>query len=1160
MIGMNTFGSKVDRTQQDMPTKHLIEEGFGPYSGFGGDGGIIYDMATDAQGKIYVCGEFFKYNGTSCSKLIRLNSDLTLDTTFNYQLGWGDSITETGRISPNADPDGPAYPGGVNSNDVNFTWQRVRHYNSTLDAVVSNIGYNEEYWATQAVPRSIDILDNGNLVVGYWQVKNIEKRTRVEMGSEVPPANQQNANFETFYHGNSTDQNGSGFGPYHPQEAANGTKMINWTYTNFHNRASFFIVDPNTATMASDWDSFGWRQSDYGHTTTVWDNTIWYNNEWKANISPYWDGTEQDPHLLLAKAYHGFGDFVIKTNGNSIFTRNYTPFNLSFKRWDCDTGNVYVMEPITRGYDGNAHSYGSHVLGRGGRRTVAIDSRGHFFAVGGFNQDHERSGWNTSILTAANGNLVTFDGLVEWDTNGALVQPQNRRFKSYITHNRKQKPISLEIDSNDNFYFIISEHRIVTNAWQDISRFATTNALIGGTIEPYYDSLHTRNPNTFAIEYLKIQENTSNATTLNSQSFIVMGPTGNVITHKALVNLTATPYSGKWGDTMKYLKDQNLLIISTHVERIGTSNPATSNYIGAHVYLDKDGTEINHTDAYLEDAEDWAHNFLVWDINNSTWMTEFFGDDRVPATSSKVFSKRRVNSSGVNTRGVTCATGNSPNGFVVGGDFSQYNDTDRNLLVGFNLQGEAISPIGRNTVGSPTAFGFLQDTDNPFGYVTVMAKQADGKILVAGYFSKYNGVAVKHLARLNADLTLDTSFDPIGAAVDADGITLSGIDNIYPLSDGRIILTYPQTTGGFINSTATSGSGRSNRHPGFVVLSSDGSLDSSHATYRQTYIDEWESATGNSNWGFFPEVSLVKNDEFLIQTFQQPYILHFTTTGTKKVNYAVGRSHYAVAKLYDIKLDSNGKLWAVGPLVYDEASYVGGVSPRASDSMHFGGVWTWNSNGTRDTSTFRGGFYLNSNFTRTYPKKLEIDSNDNLILFGINSGGNTYKPSIKDGDETAASHNRFITVRQNGSLITSNPSQDPLSWSNQLPALESYSTYLLLDNDIWAIADNNLAQSSSFSTGTKHHSLVVVDSNGNVNENINGDRTNGNGTAVSDNFLSAGAGVTGAHIVRINSIIQIDSDSILVGGQFTIYDGVFRNMIIQFNTTTGAIETPDKAN
>ena len=74
-------------------------------------------------------------------------------------------------------------------------------------------------------------------------------------------------------------------------------------------------------------------------------------------------------------------------------------------------------------------------------------------------------------------------------------------------------------------------------------------------------------------------------------------------------------------------------------------------------------------------------------------MTEFFGDDRVPATSSKVFSKRRVNSSDVNPRGVICATGNGPTGFVVAGDFSQYNDTNRNLLVGLNLQGEITSPL-----------------------------------------------------------------------------------------------------------------------------------------------------------------------------------------------------------------------------------------------------------------------------------------------------------------------------------------------------------------------------------------------------------------------------------------------------------------------------------
>src|SRR5437899_11448690 len=61
-----------------------------------------------------------------------------------------------------------------------------------------------------------------------------------------------------------------------------------------------------------------------------------------------------------------------------------------------------------------------------------------------------------------------------------------------------------------------------------------------------------------------------------------------------------------------------------------------------------------------------------------------------------------------------------------------------------------------------------------------MAVQADGKILVGGYFSTLGGQSRNYIGRLNADGTLDTSFDP-GAdnavnslAVQADGKILVG--------------------------------------------------------------------------------------------------------------------------------------------------------------------------------------------------------------------------------------------------------------------------------------------------------------------------------------------------------------------------------------------------
>ena len=89
--------------------------------------------------------------------------------------------------------------------------------------------------------------------------------------------------------------------------------------------------------------------------------------------------------------------------------------------------------------------------------------------------------------------------------------------------------------------------------------------------------------------------------------------------------------------------------------------------------------------------------------------------------------------------------------------------------------------------------------------VTTMARQKDGKLLIGGNFNTIGGVPRLRLARLNADGSLDSSFQ-----LDANG----PIYVIEPMPDGKFLVG-----GGF-----TSFGGDSNRR--FLVrLNSDGSVD-----------------------------------------------------------------------------------------------------------------------------------------------------------------------------------------------------------------------------------------------------------------------------------------------------------------------------------------------
>ena len=86
----------------------------------------------------------------------------------------------------------------------------------------------------------------------------------------------------------------------------------------------------------------------------------------------------------------------------------------------------------------------------------------------------------------------------------------------------------------------------------------------------------------------------------------------------------------------------------------------------------------------------------------------------------------------------------------------------------------------RTTLGRLNANGSLDTTFNPStdGIVLVMALQPDGKIVVGGAFSTLNGIGRNRLGRLNADGSLD-AFDP-----GADG----NVNTIALQADGKVLV------------------------------------------------------------------------------------------------------------------------------------------------------------------------------------------------------------------------------------------------------------------------------------------------------------------------------------------------------------------------------------
>jgi hypothetical protein len=133
----------------------------------------------------------------------------------------------------------------------------------------------------------------------------------------------------------------------------------------------------------------------------------------------------------------------------------------------------------------------------------------------------------------------------------------------------------------------------------------------------------------------------------------------------------------------------------------------------------------------------------------------------------------RLNSDGTNDTGFTIGTGLQSTGatvgyvvkelssgkIAVGGQFSTYSGITAGGIVLLNSDGSVYS-------GFTSGTGFFLNAFNPPGSVYNIIEQSNGKLIITGVFSSYNGTSCNSIIRLNTDGSVDTTF--------SDGLEVSG--------------------------------------------------------------------------------------------------------------------------------------------------------------------------------------------------------------------------------------------------------------------------------------------------------------------------------------------------------------------------------------------------
>jgi uncharacterized delta-60 repeat protein len=82
---------------------------------------------------------------------------------------------------------------------------------------------------------------------------------------------------------------------------------------------------------------------------------------------------------------------------------------------------------------------------------------------------------------------------------------------------------------------------------------------------------------------------------------------------------------------------------------------------------------------------------------------------------------------------------------VIGGEFTTVNGVSRNFVARLNADGSLDTT-------------FLSGLAGPDDSVQSLAVQSDGHVLIGGFFTTVGGVSRNNVARLNADGSLDTTF------------------------------------------------------------------------------------------------------------------------------------------------------------------------------------------------------------------------------------------------------------------------------------------------------------------------------------------------------------------------------------------------------------------
>jgi uncharacterized delta-60 repeat protein len=511
--------------------------------------------------------------------------------------------------------------------------------------------------------------------------------------------------------------------------------------------------------------------------------------------------------------------------------------------------------------------------------------------------------------------------------------------------------------------------------------------------------------------------------------------------------------------------------------------------------------------------------------------------------------------SGTSYLSVQAVTIQSDGKIIIAGDFTTYNGTGRNRIARLNSDGTL-----------DTSFDPGTGADNT---ISKCVLQPDGKIIIAGNFTTYNGTSRVRIARLNTDGTLDTSFDPgtganayiLAASIQTDGNIIIGgsfttyngtsINRIARLnSDGSIDATFNVGTGASftVNSTAVQSDGKIIVGGGFTLyngtpknaiirLNSNGTLDAGFIT-------------GTGLNGAPGDIKIQSDNKIILAGGFTAYngtmrssILRMNSDGTLDTGFDPG-SGTTNGSVNSVSLQADGKIVAGGQFTLFNGTYESCITRLNTDGTLdgtfnpvTGSNWIINTlNIQTDDKIIIGGTFTKYNdVTRNRIARLNADGTLDLTFNPGSGASDIIYTSLLQSDGKIIIGGKFTTY--NGTSI------------NRIARLNT---------------DGTLDGTFTVGTGASGGDIraMAMQSDGKII--ITGEFTSYNGTARNriarvntdgtlDATFNPGTGMPAGNTVYA---VAIQSDGkIIIGGTINSYNGTIRRNILRVNTD-GSLDAP----